>query len=152
VCSGNALVPILAVHLLPFKFCYAVDVRPHRPLYQVRRFKYLSEVDITGSFFSEWLDGLGEDVVLTASHPCKLANEVVNLYLTHTISHLAMIPCCRGDITTKLPRLVGEWGGYMQWCFSLWMRLHEASPASDIYVDKRCQLTPCNCVVTSSQE
>lgn len=99
LCAGNALSSIIAMHLLPISYAWAINKRkPNRRYHKVRSFSYL-KCDILNDD-SKVIDILNsqEDIIIVSIHPCKqLALKVCEYYNTYdTVKHLLLMPCCVG--------------------------------------------------------
>jgi hypothetical protein len=126
LCAGNALTSILAAHLLPVRWSYAVDEKPrfrHRP----QRFSYL-DGDVREGVASTWAMAIGASSggssIVVSSHPCgSLATAVLDYFVnTDSAKLLAILPCCVGPLDMSLPgvsairRVLGK---YQAWCYQL---------------------------------
>lgn len=107
LCSGNALVPIIAAHLLPINYSYAVDKKPRdRNWSNTLRFQYILE-DIY-NFNIGIKRSPTPSFILTSVHCCKnLAERAIELYnRTEEVKHLILMPCCIGNLDTSLLRFI----------------------------------------------
>lgn len=180
MCSGNALVPIIAAHLLPVRNCISVDKRlPKSSWTRVKRLYSLGSVDIMSGEKMLDLDinkhlG-GKRAILTSVHPCgKLAEQVINIFLRRPqYRHLYMMPCCSSkinhrrknnlldevrliysEVTTISIEKAGEKivDSYVLWCLHLANLL---SQAKDVRVsmrrDPHC-LSEKNIIITATKE
>lgn len=158
-CSGNCLVPILAVHMLPIKDALAVDIRPAKKNYSmVKRFAY-EQISIYNFAFSHPFPDtyFGEDrsmdeYIITSCHACgRLSERVIDIFNSQIkCKHLALMPCCIGSHEkTKLPEVFSKkMGRYLEWCHTLYSMV-EADKKGSIE-DNRC-LSPCNCIIKASK-
>lgn len=146
LCSGNALVPVIAAHLLPVRWSYAVDARPRvRAWERAARFTYLV-ADVYSEALGDHLRSLGP-LILTACHPCgELAERVIELYRAYA-DHLVLMPCCEGPIPPGEPAIIREkMGAYLAWCVHLAGRC-----GGQVAVDEGV-LSPKNALVTAHKE
>ena len=92
LCAGNALTSVLSVHMLPVKEAYAVDRKKRKGNYdKAQRFTYI-ERDINDIAFNYTE---GKHIILIAVHPCKTANNIIDIFnQNQNIKHLIMMPCC----------------------------------------------------------
>lgn len=180
MCSGNALVPIIAAHLLPVRFCVSVDKKSPKPSWtRVKRLHPFGNVDIMTEENMLDLDinqhlG-GEKTILTSVHPCgKLAEQVINIFLRRPqYRYLYMMPCCSSkinhrrknnlldeirliysEVTTISTEEAGEKivDSYVLWCLHLANLL---SQVKDVRVsmrrDPHC-LSEKNMIITAAKE
>jgi len=109
LCSGNGLIPIIAIFTLPLKEAIASDKKPHEHNYfLVRNFKYLKLDLYDDKTVRETLQKIRDPIILTSMHPCKaLAQKVIEIYQNFTkIRHVILCPCCPGHYTN--PKIVEE--------------------------------------------
>jgi hypothetical protein len=122
LCSGNALVPVIAAHLLPVNCAVAVDKLPRdRNWDRAEKFTYIQQ-DIYG-IPDFWFRN---PTILTAVHCCRdLAEQVVKIYQTHdNIKYLILMPCCIGDLNSSILRFIKEEAnGDLAWVTKLAMTL-----------------------------
>lgn len=155
LCSGNCLIPILAVHWLPIKEATAIDIRPAKKDYSmVKRFNY-GQADIYDdsvfynlNVYPPYFEG---EYIVTSCHACKgLAQRVIEIYnLQRSFKHLAIMPCCVGS-HSKLPEVFQKrMGNYLEWCLHLYNMI-EISKKGAIE-DNNC-LSPCNYIIKASKE
>jgi len=149
LCSGNALVPVIAAHLLPVVQAVAVDIAPRsRPtLANVRGFRYIhtdiSRLDVALGIHD---DGLWQHrLIITACHPCgNLAQHVIRAYKRlGNADALCMMPCCQDSAYKHaMPAAaVKKLGKYEAWAYYL------AQQAGGTYwIESQC-LSPCNAIV-----
>jgi len=155
LCSGNALVPIIAAHLLPVRKAFAVDIRPRNGRYdRVKRFKYLNidildqagDVEIIKHIHSDVANNDYVPLILTAVHPCShLADKVVDIWNSFCFNVLAMMPCCVGDVSgpTLLDKKLSR---YEMWA----MKLYDNVDADKKNVKRdNGVISPANIVITS---
>lgn len=154
-CSGNCLIPILAVHLLPIKESIAIDIRPAKKKYNmVNRFHY-RKISLYDDIFDDVTYPIifKDDYIITSCHACgSLAERVVEIYNKQlNFKHLALMPCCIGKHEKiKLPEVFGKkMGKYLEWCHALYS-IVEADKKGAIE-DSRC-LSPCNCIIKASKK
>ena len=147
LCAGNALVSVIAAHLLPVKKCIAIDIadRP-RPYDRVNNFQYL-QADIMTPTLPQWLCMQGSSVILVATHPCSYrASRIIDVYnSTPNAVGLVMVPCCSGYYPEKR-HLEHTFGGYTSWCLWLWKQL---PPNAKFKIDTHI-LSPKNCILYHS--
>jgi len=147
LCSGNALVPVIAAHLFPSVDAYAVDKKPRARMQSdgVSRFHVL-RADINESPLYWYWPSKQIPVIVTAVHACsKLALRVVELYQKYG-DHLVMVPCCHGPIDrTYSPLLRDKLDAYELWAH------HLAELAGGTVVRDLHMISPCNAVVTASK-
>jgi len=99
LCSGNGLIPIIAIFTLPLKEAIASDKNPHEHNYfLVRNFKYWKLDLYDKKAVKETLQKIQGPIILTSMHPCKgLAQKVIEIYQNFTkIKHVILCPCCPG--------------------------------------------------------
>jgi hypothetical protein len=141
VCSGNALVPIIATHLLPVVAARAVDTKKRKGHYdKVKWFHYYEMPFQTCAAF--W------PTILTAVHPCgNLAYDVVDLARTYdSIEMVVIVPCCvaepRIPVSNKIPWL----SKYQKFCVDIASYLHWGDFDVSIKQDDRI-MTPANVLI-----
>jgi len=132
MCSGNALVPLIAVFTLPVLYATASDVKVRERRWELaQRFSYVER-----NVFDPGPTG---DVV-TGCHACgALARAIIQRYL-ESAQHLYLMPCCVGDV--QVPGLFsGKISRYEWWAHELAeMAGGKAKRDTDI-------LSPCNVIV-----
>ena len=104
LCAGNALTSIMSVFILPVTYALALDKkRKVRDYSMIKRFNYLEE-DIYSDFVKRYLDSpdsfLKEsemNTIIIASHPCKHAVRIIELFNNSKAKALCIIPCCNGS-------------------------------------------------------
>ena len=104
LCSGNALVPVIATHLLPFTKTYAIDkLKRDRNWNHAKNFRYVtSDIEhISLSIFDK-------PTIITAVHCCrKTAETVINIFNeTRDIKHMLLMPCCVGSLNSGLLQFI----------------------------------------------
>jgi len=117
LCSGNALVPVIAIHLLPVVSAAAVDKRErNRQWHRAQRFTY-HKMDIRSPDVYSLVD---KNTIITSVHPCQdLATRIVEIYRNSQAAGLLLMPCCIGNIN-QLPQLIHErLGRYLIWTWQL---------------------------------
>jgi hypothetical protein len=146
-CSGNALVPLIAAHLLPFKQTIAVDKRVRKGHYHgVQRFRYVN-LDI----YEQAVEGMVEkDTVVTCVHGCGgLSTRVVELFRASEADMIALMPCCSGQRVIKYPAMMEKkLGKYWMWSYELYQELERWDFDTHMIVDEHV-LSPKNIVITS---
>lgn len=144
LCSGNALLPILAAFTLPVTRCWAVDkYRRDRPYEKVKRFTYIEE-NIHSGCTPSLID---DQTILTSVHACKgLAIRTVELFLETGAPYLVMMPCCLGPVKNVPREICDRLGKYASWCLSLALRCN-----GNVVFDENC-LSPCNAIITAQKE
>lgn len=145
LCSGNALVPVIAVHLLPITDASAVDKRERKRRWElVSRFVYYTKDIMDDSVF----DLINENTILTSVHCCSdLALRVAEIYTRSKACALVMSPCCSGRMPGFVPEAVKKLlGGYITWAYYL-------STLADghLYTDKFI-LSPANTVIVARKK
>ena len=103
LCSGNALVPVLAAHLFPNVQALAVDKHPRkRDWGAVRRFTYVAGDINDDGLVEALLKPHGrESLVVSSVHPCgDLARRVIEVYrrAPQREKVLVLVPCCVGRL------------------------------------------------------
>ena len=151
LCSGNALIPIISVCLLPVKESFAIDREPrHRKGHaNIDRFTY-HEADIMNEDFIIFLSKLCFDrqVILTACHPCgSLSRRIASLYNSiPNITHLVLMPCCNGRRVNLFPHAVEEkLGSYLAWSYDLAIDVD-----GNLVIDLDC-LSPKNAIIIAEK-
>lgn len=146
VCSGNALVPILAAHLLPVARATAVDIKKRSGRYErVKRFTYVET-----SFQDH---NVMAPTILTAVHPCKELACDAAMYATSRlkVKMAVIMPCCVGPICyskvvanfaklSKYERFALDIALYMEdmgWSVTCQRDTHVLSPANMVIVAER---------------
>jgi len=145
MCSGNALVPVIAVHLLPIKYSIALDKRERgRKWDKVKRFSYKVE-----NIFELNPESINEDII-TAVHPCsELATRIIYIFNNSKAKRLYLMPCCIGRIESPyntFKSLVKN--RYYTWCMQL---ASKCQGRVSVYPDKRVT-SPANVIITAIKE
>ena len=147
LCSGNALVPLLAAFTLPVKKAIAVDIRErNRPWHMANRFEYIT-CNIREDEILKTIHKQGP-VVITACHACKsLATQIIDIFgALDNAKHLIMMPCCIGQTKGYCPPIVKEkLGRYLSWSYYL---SQEAN--GELKVDNNI-ISPCNALIIASK-
>jgi hypothetical protein len=104
LCSGNALVPVIAAHLLPLTHTYAVDKLPRdRNWHRTNDFTYLQRDirDIPKVLFNK-------PTIITSVHSCStLAETVIQMFnMTPTIQYMFLMPCCVGQLNSSILQFI----------------------------------------------
>lgn len=144
LCSGNALVPVLAAFLFPNTITIAIDKKYRdRKWHLVKNFTYL-ETDIYENYVYDFID---ENTIITAVHPCQnLAKRVISIYKNSKAKGLILMPCCEGNLTKKYPQYIQEkLSSYDLWA---WELAEEAG--GNIHADKHC-LSPKNLIIEAKK-
>ena len=157
LCSGNALVPVLAAHLFPLKWSWATDKRARkRPWQGVKRFTYhTAALDVSRYDFtlSGAMPTYGERFVVTAVHPCgQLAYHVVRHFLADALCrHLVLMPCCADGEHHSYGFLDAKLDGYDRWCLALCDMLADGGCVNVRAERDAHVLSPLNVVITASK-
>lgn len=156
-CSGNALVPIISIHLLPLIKAVAVDKSgPRRDYSSVRNFEYV-KADITNNpvILANYLESTGiqnHNIILTACHACgELSEKTIEFYkfFPH-IKHLILAPCCRGQME-EIPQIFKDLlGSYLSWSYHLYRKTETVGGKVSIVRDEH-SLSPCNAIIKASK-
>jgi len=140
LCAGNALVSIIAAHLLPIQKCFAVDKRERKREWQkVKKFSY-QQADIYDNNFQ-----YETPTIVVAIHPCKdLAERVIEIYQQRNLDHIILMPCCKGKIGpqcffTKFEQAMFD--SYEKWCVYLARKIN-----ANMYRDDKIK-SPCNIII-----
>ena len=142
LCSGNALVPIIAIHLLPILSSAAVDKRErNRQWHRAQRFTY-HKMDICSPDVYSLVD---KNTIITGVHPCQeLASRTVEIYRNSQAAGLLLMPCCIGNIKIRLPQFILErLGRYLVWTWQL------ADKAGGSFSIDNKVLSPKNAIVSA---
>lgn len=156
--SGNCIVAVTAIHLLPLKYAYSVDIQDRRVRTDVKNYEHL-KIDVgemRGTHLKGSFGGKHENIIITACHCCKdLAFEAIRLFEELDVTkHLIMMPCCEGSIPgDEIPHLIKkQLGGYLAWCYYLYRFINNGSPVkASINRDSHC-ISPCNVIIKASWE
>jgi len=147
LCSGNALVPVTAVHLLPIVKAYAIDKLPRdRNWHLARNFIYIKEdiYNIKTSLFNK-------PTILTAVHSCRnLAEQTIKIYNENDqIKHLILMPCCQGKLDNPILRFIkNEMNTDVAWALKLALQCGEGVRITkDKFV-----LSPKNYIISASKK
>jgi len=143
LCSGNSLTGILAVHLLPVKEAIAYDKRNRSfNMKRIKRFEY-NVADI----YNDGEIRIPENSIIISVHPCgKLALQVIDIYNKRdNAKHLALMPCCVGNLSGVMPRIVKLIGKYEAWSYKLSILANGSYKR-----DNHC-ISPANSVITASK-
>lgn len=165
LCSGNALVPLIATHLFDVQ-AMAIDKRYPRSHYiarkdsldkftapNVARYLYLV-CDVTSAKFRQQDASLWDRItIVTAVHPCQRALHICQLFISSRARALVLMPCCEGGCQYKKSQyLVDKLGTYGCWCLHLYNIL-AASPGMTVRMaEDRHVLSPKNVVITAERE
>ena len=124
LCSGNALVPVTAIHLLPVTYAYAVDKAPRDRRWELaNNFRYIQE-DIYNMDYTLFT----KPTILTAVHSCgTLAEQIIKIYERYyQIRHLILMPCCYGKLDSSLLKFIKkEASGDLAWVTKLALQCGE---------------------------
>ena len=124
LCSGNALVPVTAIHLLPITYAYAVDKLPRERRWDLaNNFKYIQKdiYEVDHTMFTK-------PTILTAVHSCRdLAEQTIQIYKKyHQIKHLILMPCCHGKLDNSILNFIKkEATGDLAWVVKLALQCGE---------------------------
>lgn len=143
LCAGNALTSVLAVHLLPVKYAYAIDKRPRdRKWSNAKRFEYLTR-NIFDSEIEKYID---DKSVVISIHACgDLSVKIIDLYKNSKAKALFLMPCCVGKMRHKYPTKMQEkLGDYMLWAWDLVQELENYALTEDGNI-----LSPKNIIISS---
>ncbi len=148
LCSGNAIVALLARFVLPLKKVYATDIKQAPRNYSwIDAFEYLTvkDWDILIKFIKTELQN--KPVIITACHPCKtLANKVIEFYKKFENAYLFMMPCCIGKISSNIPSgIKQDIGKYKAWCLDLALQA-----GGNFKQDNHC-ISPCNIIISAKK-
>lgn len=158
LCAGNALAGILAIHMLPLKHSYAVDIVPRRRdgFSGVKRWEYLQR-DIYEPGPLDFV--LPEETILVSSHACgKLSQRVIDLYNrrphcqphpTRSFKGLVLLPCCVGELKPSYGLVESKLTRYERWAIQLAERIESANVQ---VVHDQNVLSPANIVITAWRE
>ena len=148
LCSGNALVPVTAVHL--FKniiSAIAVDKLPRERNWEATDDFMYMEKDI----FDIDTDQFVSPTILTSIHCCgELAEQVIKIFNTSEhIEHLVLMPCCRGEISNPFLQFLKNHGNRdLAWISKLFLLCHGKT---SVYRD-RFILSPKDYILISKKE
>jgi len=147
LCSGNALVPVIAAHLLPFTKTYAVDkLKRVRNWGHAKRFEYISS-----QIEHMPLSLFARPSVITAVHCCRGAAEtIIDIFnRVPTIRHMILMPCCIGSLNSGLLQFIkNEANRDVAWVTKLSVMCDSAVHISrDNHV-----LSPKNYIITASKK
>jgi len=151
-CAGNALTAVLAAHVLPITRVVAVDKKErHRQGYRrIRRFNYVNHAlgccAVDMAVIHPYTQGA--HYVLSATHPCKTARYLVELYQADPAClGLVIMACCCGNRPTAVPQdVIKRIGKYQAWALSL-----AIAAGGTYYVDRHC-LSPCNAIIVARKD
>jgi hypothetical protein len=149
LCAGNGLLGVTLAHLFKFDHVTSLDTRvPKRNWNSVKRFSYyntdvstLTEPDIKGK-------------IIVASHPCKNAAAITQLFGNYGGKALVLLPCCKGQLKPRPKFVLEKFGKYGSWCMDQYdfianhSRMNGYNIKVNIYEDKGC-LSPRNIVITA---
>lgn len=147
LCSGNALVPVIAAHLFPIKKAYAIDKKPReRNWERTNNFEYLEkDIEQIPAILFE------DPAILTAVRCCgSLAEKVIDIFNEiDAIKILIMMPCCIGSLNSGLLQfLKKEVSNDIAWVTKLAMKCEgKVSISKDNHV-----LSPKNYILTARKE
>lgn len=148
LCSGNALVPVIAAHLLPITNSIAVDKLPRKRNWSnARNFEYL-EMDIKNIPYSTFT---GKPTIITAVHCCRdKAETVINMFNEITwIKHMILMPCCIGSLNSPILRFIKDQANSdLAWVTKLAMM---CKGKLNISKDNHC-LSPKNYIIIAKKE
>ena len=147
LCSGNALVPVTAIHLLPITYAYAVDKLPRDRRWELtNNFEYLQK-DIYKIDYTMFT----KPTILTAVHSCSnLAEQTIKIYERyHQIRHLILMPCCYGKLNNPILKFIKkEATGDLAWVLKLALQCGEnVRITKDDHV-----LSPKNYIIVASKK
>lgn len=111
LCAGNALTSVMAAFILPIHYAVAVDKKKKiRDYSKIRKFKYVEE-----NIYEEFVEGylhIGDknpalkdaerNTLIIASHPCKHAVKIIDLFNNSIAKALCIVPCCNGSYLSLL--------------------------------------------------
>ena len=118
LCSGNALVPVIAAHLLPVTHSFAVDkLERKRNWSNARNFTYIqSDInDLLPSLFNK-------PTILTGVHCCSsAAAKVIKIFNSNeNIKHMLLMTCCIGNLDSPILQFIkGEANRDVAWVTKL---------------------------------
>jgi hypothetical protein len=148
LCSGNALVPVIAAHLLPITKSYAIDKLNRKRQWNVtKNFEY----HITDIYDNRMHKFFKVPTILTVVHSCKsLAEEAINIFNKYDqIKFLALMPCCQGSLNSSfLQFLKAESNSSIAWTSKL---VSQCNGSVNVYKDKYI-ISPRNHIITSKKE
>jgi len=146
VCSGNALVPIIAAHLLPVKTATAIDTKRRSGRYErVKRFRYLEKA------FQAHPVYVDQKLILTAVHPCgELAHDVVQVADGAHVEMVVIMPCCVGSIWRRPLCDFGDLSRYERFALDLALSLDQYGFRTHCYRDKHVS-SPANMVIVGER-
>lgn len=153
LCSGNALVPVIAAHLLPTTHAYAIDKLPReRNWHLTDDFTYLQR-DIhqllETNQFTQVL--FNKPTIITSVHSCsKLAETVIQIFNeVPTIQYMFLMPCCIGRLDSSILQFIKkESNRDLAWVTKLAL---QCSENVNIYRD-RWVLSPKNYIISASKK
>jgi len=147
ICSGNALVPVIAAHLLPIKNAIAMDKLPRQRNWHLAKRFFYQETDVYTALWT----ALDTPTILTAVHGCRdLAEEAVRIYnRIDAIRHLILMPCCVGNLPGAVLQFIKDAAGEsVAWTTKLALQCEgRIRIGRDTGV-----LSPKNYVITASKE
>ena len=148
LCSGNALVPVIAAHLLPITKSYAIDkLIRKRQWNMTRNFEY-HNINIFDDSMHKFFK---KPTILTAIHSCRQAAEkTIDLFNNNpNIEHLILIPCCEGNINDPISQFIKhESYAGLAWTVKLAMKCHgETQISKDNFI-----MSPKNHIIVSRKE
>ena len=148
LCSGNALVPVIAAHLLPITKSYAIDKLVRRRRWNItRNFEY----HITDIFDERMHKFFKKPTILTAVHACsKTAVKTIEIFNENpNIEYLILIPCCEGDLNDPISQFIKKesYAG-LAWSNKLFMKCQgETKISKDNFI-----MSPKNHIIVSSKK
>jgi hypothetical protein len=147
LCSGNALVPVIAAHLLPITKSYAIDKLNRKRQWNVtKNFEY----HITDIFDNRMHKFFQKPTILTAVHSCKtLAEKAINIFNKYDhIKYLALMPCCQGSLDNSILQFIrSESSSPVAWTLKLAL---QCNGSVNVYKDKYI-ISPRNHIITSKK-
>lgn len=140
LCSGNALVPVIAAHLLPITSATAVDKRTRNRRWDiVKNFEY-KVIDI---YTNEVFSLVNSNTIITGCHACgNLSHRISEIFLNTEAKALVLMPCCSGQLRNKYgPFLSKKLSKYELWSLELTEAVNGV-----LYREELC-LSPKNLVI-----
>jgi hypothetical protein len=149
VCSGNALIPVIAQHLLKVTNSVAIDKKSRERNWDfTRNFEYIM-ADATKDEARRVIASQDGPVILTSCHACRnLAEHIIEIYLElDNARYLILCPCCINRASIQwLDAYRPKIGIYGMWTVHL-----AAMARGRVKIDKRI-LSPMNALIIASKE
>ena len=153
LCAGNGLLGVTLAHVFNFNRVGSIDIKvPNRRFSNVRNYQYIKE-DIKCFVGKSFRDS---DVIV-ASHPCKNAKVIADLFCRSEAKALVLLPCCIGKLENTPQYLIDRLGKSDAWCYDLYRMIDMYSLVNienievKIYRDDNC-ISPRNIVITAIRE